>query len=834
MDILSIIAITGSWRKDGKINASRHKNRRIYFVLHSTFRNFAAKIKKTRYMKKIIVSLLFLLAIITDASAVLKEQGIAQTLNVLRTELTQKHNELTSQAEERKEEARKIVDQLKETINRSNQNALMLYSQNSSYVFDMTYACHEATEQYQSFQKQQLPFKAYLEESDVEIAKYDSLINSWKSMRLELLDERAKTDRSVCLTWATNIQNTLSENRAQVADYISFYEMTEQRLKYLNDYANKRYNDIQTSIFKNGGENYFAVIKDYPAKLSEAKTVIIDKYTPTQEDSDWDSSVILQLFVIIGFYILVAVILNLVVFKLLPKRFHTKEFLLKRSSVIMATTTVTFAAIMGILQATLQQNFILMASNLLIEFAWLLGVILISLLLRVSGKQIRSAFRIYAPLLFMGFMVIAFRIILIPRELVNLIFPPLLLLCALWQWRMMRKHHQNIPQSDMFYTYISQAIFILSLVCSWMGYTLMAVQILIWWIMQLTCILTITCVSQYLKLYSIRRGFNDKPITETWAYMLFYKVVLPVMGVMSVMLSIYWAADVFNLSDLCWQIFKKNFIYLENLQVSIIKLCMVVNLFFIFAYISSTILSLMKHHYHKQDPSTASSKEVMGRNVIQVLVWGIWLLMSLSILHVSVAWLLAISGGLSTGIGFASKDIIENIYYGATLMAGRIKVGDIIEVDDTMGRVTSISYTSTVVESLFGEVITFQNSQLFAKNYKNLTKNNGYILAAVPFGVAYGSNLKQVTELVENAVNALHIEYMDPSKKATSGMVGMNDSSVDFKLYIWVEAVKRAYVISEVLKCVYNTLNENGIEIPFPQRDITIKNISEIKGVSAE
>jgi hypothetical protein len=126
------------------------------------------------------------------------------------------------------------------------------------------------------------------------------------------------------------------------------------------------------------------------------------------------------------------------------------------------------------LKATLNQNFILMASSLLIEYAWLLGVILISLLLRVSGRQIRSAFHIYAPLLFVGFMVIAFRIILIPRELVNLIFPPLLLLCTLWQWRMMRKHHQNIPQSDMFYTYISQAIFILSLICSWLGYTLMA------------------------------------------------------------------------------------------------------------------------------------------------------------------------------------------------------------------------------------------------------------------------------------------------------------------------------------------------------------------------
>ena len=559
-------------------------------------------------MKKIIATLLVLFTL-TDAYAVLKEKDLEQTLSVLRTELTEKHTELHSQSNERKEAAKSIVDQLKETIKKSNQNALMLYSQNTNYVFDLTYACHEATEQYQSFQKQQLPFKAYLEESDVEIAKYDSLINSLKSMRPDMLEEQGRTDRSVCLTLAINIQNTLIENRGQVANYISFYEMAEQRLKNLNEYANMRYDDIQKSIFKNGGENYFTVIKEFRTKLTEAESVILDKYTPNKEESDWDSSVIIQLFTIIVFYILVAVILNLIIFKFLPKRFHTSEFLKKRSCVIMATTTVTFAAILGILKATLNQNFFLMASSLLIEYAWLLSVILISLLLRVNGRQIRSAFHIYAPLLFVGFMVIAFRIILIPRELVNLIFPPLLLLCTLWQWRMMRKHHQNIPQSDMFYTYISQAIFILSLICSWVGYTLMAVQVLIWWIMQLTCILTITCVSQYLKLYGTRRGFEEKPITETWAYMLFYKVMLPVMGVLSVMISIYWAADVFNLSDLCWQIFKKHFIDLENLQVSILKLCMVVNLFFMFKYIASTILSLLKHHYKAGDPSTAASSD---------------------------------------------------------------------------------------------------------------------------------------------------------------------------------------------------------------------------------
>ena len=335
-------------------------------------------------MKKIIATLLVLFTL-TDAYAVLKEKDLEQTLSVLRTELTEKHTELHSQSNERKEAAKSIVDQLKETIKKSNQNALMLYSQNTNYVFDLTYACHEATEQYQSFQKQQLPFKAYLEESDVEIAKYDSLINSLKSMRPDMLEKQGRTDRSVCLTLAINIQNTLIENRGQVANYISFYEMAEQRLKNLNEYANMRYDDIQKSIFKNGGENYFTVIKEFRTKLTEAESVILDKYTPNKEESDWDSSVIIQLFTIIVFYILVAVILNLIIFKFLPKRFHTSEFLKKRSCVIMATTTVTFAAILGILKATLNQNFFLMASSLLIEYAWLLSVILISLLLRVNG-----------------------------------------------------------------------------------------------------------------------------------------------------------------------------------------------------------------------------------------------------------------------------------------------------------------------------------------------------------------------------------------------------------------------------------------------------------------
>ncbi len=773
-------------------------------------------------MKRLIILLLALVCTMST-QAVLKEQNLEQTLSVLRAELTERHQELESLAGARKEQARDIIQQLRETIRRSNQNALMLYSQQQNYVFDLTYACHEATEQFVKFQSQQLPFKSYIEQLDKEISKYDSLMTSIRNIRPNILESTSKTDRAVCLTLATSIRNMLQSSRMQMAEYVSIYENTEKRLRNLNDYANLRYNDIQRGIFRNGGENYVSLLKNMKQRWQEMRESVTDKYRPSKQQSDWDSRVIIGLFMMIAFYVVVVILLNMLAFRFMPKRLHTVEFKKKRTCIIMATTVVTFAIVLGLLRATLHQNFFIMASGLLIEYAWLLGVILISLLLRVSGDQIKSAFHIYAPLVVVGFIVIAFRIVLIPSELVNMLFPIILLACSAWQWIVIRRHNKNIPRSDMFYTYVSMAIFIFALVCSWLGYTLLAVQILIWWIMQLTCILTITCLISYLKLYGDRHHFDERPITQSWFYLFIYNVLLPILGVCSVMLSIYWAANVFNMGDLCWQIFRNNFIDLKNLQVSILKLSMVVNLWFLFRYVASTILALMRLHFQHSDPTTAASREVMGRNVIQVLVWGVWLMMSLSILHISVAWLLAISGGLSTGIGFASKDIIENIYYGATLMAGRVKVGDWIEVDGTMGKVNSISYTSTVVESLYGEVITFQNAQLFSKNYKNLTRNHGYILATICYSVAYGSNLHQVSQLVEEAVNGMHHKWTDPKKRAKTVVAAMGESSVDFKLYVWADAVKRVYVVSDVLKTVYDTLYKNGIEIPFPQRDIHIK-----------
>ena len=776
-------------------------------------------------MKRFFLIFLILTSFCVDAGAVLKEKDLEQTLTILQAELEQYNNELSVRSVARRERTKRLITQLLQTMKRADQNALMLYSQQQDNVFDLTYACHEATKQYNDFHRQRLPFAEFLEKTEKDIARYDSLIQRLESMPDMTMTKYGNQKRDTCLVLAKNISKMLEGNAQQLRRNIRFYNTTERRLKEQNEYAHKRYSDIQRNIFINGGDNYLTLLGHFNRNWQQLKDAVQKKYNlDPKSNSQWSLTWILGTFVGIFVYVIIAIVLNQLFFRfLMPKRFRTEEFMKKRFCIIMATTSITFAIIQGaIFVIGTGQNFpfLYMAASLLVEFAWLLGVILTSLLMRVKGDQLSSATRIYSPLIAVGFIVIGCRIILIPNELVNFMLPPVLLICALWQWIVIRRHNQNIPRSDIFYTYISLTVFIASVVSSFIGYTLLAVQLLIWWIMQLTCILTITCISRYLEIYAKKKRLAEKPITQTWVYLMLEKMILPVLSVISIMLSIYWAANVFNLSDMCWRLFKYDFIDMENLKVSFLKLSMVITMWFVFRYIAMTILALLKVHFEIKDPSTAASKEMMGKNVIQVFIWGIWLMLSLSIMHISVAWLLAISGGLATGIGFASKDIIENIYYGASLMAGRIKVGDWIQIEGTMGKVMSINYTSTVIESLYGEVITYQNAQLFTKNYKNLTRNHGYVLVVIPFGVAYGSNLKEVTNLVEGTLNNMHHQWIDQTKRVKCVVSEMADSSMNFKLFVWADAPKQSYVISDVLKCVYDTLNTNGISIPFPQRDV--------------
>ena len=775
--------------------------------------------------------LVLALMIVLPSHAVLKEKNIENTLSLLRLELTNYRTELERQSGLMKAQQEQVMMNMISVMNRSRQNSLMLYSQKNGFIFDLTYACHEATEQYQEFQKNVKPFRQYLNTADVEISRYDSLINELGTMGKYGLSEKAKVDRNVCITLAINIRHTLNDNRVQMRDYIKIYNQPEERLKYLNTYANTRYKDIQQSIFSNRGDNYVNILKNIGHNVVETSETVSEKYKPQKKvKSDWDSRIMLGLLIILALGTGISLLINFVVIRWIARRLTRysrfekyKDWLEEKITCInLAMSVATFAIILGVVRIIVEQNFIIMASGLLINYTWLMEVILLSIMLRLEGDKIKSGFKLYSPIMVIGFLVIAFRIALVPNALVSLVFPPILAVSIFWQWNAIRKHQQNTEMSDRYYSYASLAVFIFSTISSWVGYTLLAVEILIWWVMQLTCILTITFMQGWLKTYSKNKKMDEKPITQTWIFNFIYKVIMPVLGVLSVMISIYWAADVFNLSDTTWKIFSNYYINEDGFRASIITIALAAILYFLFAYLNKTIMALLYIHFENTDHKTAATRFVMAKNVIQVVVWGIWLLIVLGLFKVNNTWLVVVSGGLSTGIGFAMKDIIENIYYGISLMTGRIKVGDLIECDGIRGSVSSINYTSTMVNTTDGSVIAFQNSQLFTKNYKNLTRNHGYELDVIVIGVAYGSNAAQVKALLTETVSKL--DCRDKKKDVNVVFSNFGADSIDFKVLVWVPVMTRTYADGEIKEAIYNCLNENNIEIPFPQRDIHIIN----------
>ena len=189
-----------------------------------------------------------------------------------------------------------------------------------------------------------------------------------------------------------------------------------------------------------------------------------------------------------------------------------------------------------------------------------------------------------------------------------------------------------------------------------------------------------------------------------------------------------------------------------------------------------------------------------------------------------------IAAGLATGLGLAMKDILNNFIYGIQLMSGRLRVGDWVECDGVRGKCTAISYQSTQIETLDGAVMSFLNTSLFNKNFKNLTRNNSYEFVKIGVGVGYGVDVEKVRTMLLEALKVLQTkdsygrDIVDTKKGLSVALDEFGDSSVDLAVKQFVLVAERSAYIAKAKEIIYNTLNENNIAIPFPQRDIHVIN----------
>lgn len=199
---------------------------------------------------------------------------------------------------------------------------------------------------------------------------------------------------------------------------------------------------------------------------------------------------------------------------------------------------------------------------------------------------------------------------------------------------------------------------------------------------------------------------------------------------------------------------------------------------------------------------------------------------------INLAAFAVVVGGLGVGIGFGLQDITKNLVSGLTiLMERKLKVGDFIEFEGISGYVEEISIRSTVMRTLAGRYVVIPNSELVENRIINCSYQNFIGRIEIAVGVAYGSDLVLVTETL------LKSAYMEPSvlenPRPKVVFKGFGDSSLDFDLWVWVERVDRGLLIKSSLYYIieYN-LREQNITIPFPQRDLWLKNCQDLRPVS--
>ena len=198
-------------------------------------------------------------------------------------------------------------------------------------------------------------------------------------------------------------------------------------------------------------------------------------------------------------------------------------------------------------------------------------------------------------------------------------------------------------------------------------------------------------------------------------------------------------------------------------------------------------------------------------------------LISMGVIGFDLKSFAVLGGALGIGIGFGLQYIVNNFLSGLILLFERpVRVGDRIEADDKIGIVKKIGLRSTVIETLDNAQLIVPNSKLISENVTNWTHSGTEARLKIPVGVAYGSDMDLVFDTMIAAAQTSPRVLKKPKPLAL--LLGFGDSSLNVELHVWLFDVNETrQAQSEISREILRRFDEAGIEIPFPQRDISVR-----------
>jgi small-conductance mechanosensitive channel len=206
-----------------------------------------------------------------------------------------------------------------------------------------------------------------------------------------------------------------------------------------------------------------------------------------------------------------------------------------------------------------------------------------------------------------------------------------------------------------------------------------------------------------------------------------------------------------------------------------------------------------------------------------LIVLGVFL--ALSLVGVDLSTFALVAGALGVGIGFGLQNVVNNFVSGLILLFERpVRIGDIVDVGTERGEISKIGLRSTVLTTFDGAEQIIPNGDLISEKVVNWTLTTPRARLAVPVSVAYGNDPERVIEVLQELGREYELAQQEPAPMAI--FTGFGDSSLDFELRIWLRAFDELLrARSELAARIVRRLADEGIEIPFPQRDLHLRSV---------
>ncbi len=317
---------------------------------------------------------------------------------------------------------------------------------------------------------------------------------------------------------------------------------------------------------------------------------------------------------------------------------------------------------------------------------------------------------------------------------------------------------------------------------------------------------TLKLVALFLFLRFLRISSNNSFIANIAGFFLMPALIL----------------DIFGMLDLVIEYLDFYAFKIGNLRISIYLVVKAIIVLMIVFWISSLVSKKSKSYVDNSKSINSSTKSIIAK-FIDIIIYGIVIIILLKTFGVDMTTLAVIGGAVGVGIGFGLQKIASNFISGIILLFEKsVEIGDVVELDggNIYGIVKHFGGRYTLIEGSDGKEIMVPNEDFIIQKVTNWSYTNNRARIEINLGVAYGSDLTMVRDILLNCAreNPRCLNYPEAECFVTS----FGEYDIKFTLYFWISDIVegRAKPKSDVLINIWGKLQENNIRIPLPQREV--------------